>query len=191
MLPPGHPYLTAELAGQRAEQRRILRSFPDWIVINACPPRPGPRLSDPDDVLVERELRRIADRELEPLRCWLDAWRLHTEKEMLARWFAKAEVGAVLEDVAKDVQGARETWRAAEYPPGLFSSILRVIALLAWADDQAGEYQDPRLAHHHAAWRGAAAPPPRSAPPLHSRATPGTRESRHSDTQFWRRSDRR
>ena len=120
----GHPYRTEELAQTRSEQRRILRSIPDWIVANTRLNRPGPRLADPDDALVERELRRLADRELEPLRCWLGVWRLHTETEMLGWWFAQAEIGAALEGVAAAVHEAHEAWRVAAYPSGLYPAIL-------------------------------------------------------------------
>lgn len=158
----GHPYLTGELADKRAEQRRILRSFPDWIVANVRLNRPGPRLPDPDGALVERELRRLADRELRALRDWLPTWRSHSEAELLERWFARAEVGATLEGVADAVRDAYETNRVVEYPPGLFPVILRVVALLAWADEQAGDYADPRLRRYIAAWR--TPPPMRPAP---------------------------
>jgi hypothetical protein len=178
---PGHPYRTDELAQKRSEQRRILRSIPDWIVANARLNRPGPRLADPDDALVERELRRLADRELEPLHCWLGVWRVHTETEMLGRWFADAEIGAALEDVAVTVHAAHEAWQVAAYPSGLFPAILRVVALLAWADDQAGDYVDPRLWRHHAAWRN----------PLAPRRTPRPRPEPPKDDEFWAEPRRR
>jgi len=54
--------------------------------------------------LVERELRRLADRELEALRDWLPTWRAHTEAELLERWFADAEIGATLDGVAGAVR---------------------------------------------------------------------------------------
>jgi hypothetical protein len=177
----GHPYRTEELVQTRSEQRRILRSIPDWIVGNARLNRPGPRLTDPDDALVERELRRLADRELEPLRCWLGVWRLHTETEMLGRWFAQAEIGAALEHVADEVHEAHEAWRVAAYPSGLFPAILRVVALLAWADEQAGDYVDPRLWRQHAAWRTPPAP----------RTTPRARPAPLREDEFWAEPRRR
>lgn len=187
-MPPGHPYLTAKLVAQRAEQRRILRSVPDWIVENAEVARPGPRLPDPDRVLVERALRRLADRELEPLRDWLSVWRWHTESEMLDRWFRHAEIGATLEDVAAVVRTEHEERRVVDYPPGLFLAILRVITLLAWADEQAGEYADPRLWRHHAAWRTRPSPPrvARPSAPRVTRPKPmPPRTSRRDDVDFW------
>ena len=171
---PGHPYRTEELAQTRSEQRRILRSIPDWIVANARLNRPGPRLADPDDALVERELRRLAERELEPLRCWLGVWRVHTETETLGRWFAEAEIGAALEDVAGAVHAAHEAWQVAAYPSGLFPAILRVVALLAWADEQAGDYVDPRLWRHHTAWQTPPAP-----------RRPRARPAPLRDDEFW------
>ena len=177
----GHPYRTEELAQTRSEQRRILRSIPDWIVANTRLNRPGPRLADPDDALVERELRRLADRELEPLRCWLGVWRLHTETEMLGWWFAQAEIGAALEGVAAAVHEAHEAWRVAAYPSGLYPAILRVVALLAWADDQAGDYMDPRLWRQHAAWRNPRAP----------QRTARARQAPLRDEDFWAEPRRR
>jgi hypothetical protein len=152
-MSPGHPYLTKQLAEKRAEQRRSLRCIPDWIVETARISRPGPRLSDPDNTLIEIELRRLADQELEPLGSWLHIWRLHTESEAIERWFRQAEISAALDDVARQVRADYEAKRAAEYPQGLYSLILRVVTLLAWADEQAGDYADPRLERFHAQWR--------------------------------------
>lgn len=184
-VPPGHPYLTDALVAKRARQRRILRSFPDWIVENARLTRPGPRLPDPDGALVEQELRRLADRELEPLRGWLGVWRWHTESETLERWFSQAEIGATLYEVAGTVRSESETRRVVDYPPGLFLAILRAVTLLAWADEQAGEYADPRLWRYHAAWRAPPAPPPQHP----------ARTAPRRDADFWkppaRRTDQR
>jgi hypothetical protein len=178
----GHPYLTRELAAKRAEQRRILRSFPDWIVANVRLNRPGPRLPDPDGALVERELRRLADRELRALRDWLPSWRTHAEAELLERWFERAEIGATLDGVAEAVRDAYETSRVVDYPPGLFPVMLRVVALLAWADLQAGEYSDPRLRRYDKAWRSA--PPMRAA---RRRPPPGPLD----EAAFWDDAPRR
>jgi hypothetical protein len=152
-VPPDHPYRTSELSERRVAQRRILRTIPDWLVENARIGRPGPRLPDPDGALLETELRRLADWELEQLQNWLPAWRLHTESEMTERWFRHAEIGAALEDVASRVRAECEARRTTEYPPGLYPAILRAVTLLAWADEQAGDYADPRLARYHAHWR--------------------------------------
>jgi hypothetical protein len=176
---PGHPYRTETLVETRAEQRRVLRSIPDWIVDNVRLSAPPPRLGDPDDTLVERELRRLADRELEHLDGWLDAWREHTESEVVQRWFAGAEVGAALEEIAGVVRDELESARVADYPPGLFPVILRVVGLLAWADELAADYADPRLRRYHAAWRG---PPVPESP---SRRPPPPRAIDVDD--FWRR----
>jgi hypothetical protein len=173
VLAPGHPYRNDTLSETRAEQRRVLRSIPDWIVDNVRLSAPAPRLGDPDDALVERELRRLADRELEQLDGWLDVWREHTESEVVQRWFARAEVGAALEEIAGIVRDEHETARVADYPPGLFPVILRVVGLLAWADELAADYADPRLRRYHDAWRRPPVPePPRARRPEPRPASP-------------------
>jgi hypothetical protein len=161
----GHPYRTDALVQTRAEQRRLLRSIPDWIVDNVRLSPPAPRLGDPDDALVERELRRLATRELEQLDGWLDAWQAHAEAELVRRWFERVEIGAALEDVAGAVREADEAARVVDYPPGLFPVVLRVVALLAWADELAADYADPRLRRYHAAWRVPEPPPAPRRPP--------------------------
>jgi hypothetical protein len=148
----GHPYLTDELDAKRAEQRRALRSIPSWIVDTTRISRPGPPLGGTDAALVEIELRRLADQDLEPLRSWVTVWQGHTESEAIEWWIGQAELNAALEDVARQVRADHEAKRAAEYPPGLYSRILRVVTLLAWADELAGDYADPRLDLHRAHW---------------------------------------
>jgi hypothetical protein len=164
---PGHPYRTDALVATRARQRRVLRCLPDWIVDNIHLSAPAPRPGDPDDALVERELRRLADVELHELEGWLGTWQRHTETELVQRWFERAEIGAALDDVASAVRETHDAARAVDYPPGLFPVILRVVALLAWADELAADYADPRLRRYHAAWRAAPEepPPPRPRPP--------------------------
>ena len=152
-MQPGHPYLTDELDAKRADQRRVLRCSPCWIVDTTRISRPGPGLGGTDAALVEIELRRLADQELEPLRSWVTVWRGHTETEAIEWWISQAESNAALEDVIRQVKADHEAKRAAEYPPGLYSRILRVVTLLAWADELAGDYADPRLDLHRAHWR--------------------------------------
>ena len=75
--------------------------------------------------------------------------------------------------VADAVHEAHEAWQVAAYPSGLFPAILRVVALLAWADEQAGDYIDPRLWRQS---RGMARQPPS---PRRTRPRPaGAREGR-------------
>lgn len=155
-MQPGHPFLTDELAAKRADQRRVLRFIPSWIVDTTRISRPGPRLTGTDAAMIETELRRLADQELEPLVSWVTVWRAHTQSEAIEWWLDQAEINAALEDVERQVHADHEANRAAEYPPGLYSRILRVVTLLAWADELAGDYADPRIDLHRSRWQASA-----------------------------------
>lgn len=153
----GHPYLTEVLDHKRAEQRRKLRSIPDWLVEKVDPSAWEIR----DDALKGRDapyaevlVRRAADEQLADLEVLLSAWVVETDADRL--------MGFVQSDVTKDSHANFPTQAKAdilritkarrpasivqdELPEEHKGPLAKALVLLAWADELAGDYIDPRL----------------------------------------------
>ncbi len=155
----GHPYLTRELDEQRAEQRRALRSIPDWLV---DPSRYGPqarvkKVDDSDRALLETLVRRLAAEEIEALQPQLDTWRTELESDRLADFITNGTLerdrrqhGVVdaRADLCKTINDRRPVRsRPAALPDELGTPMARCVTLLALAEELADDdYVDQRLA---------------------------------------------
>jgi hypothetical protein len=156
----GHPYLTKELDQKRVQQRRILRSIPDWILdARRYGPYPTVMLEGADRPFVESLLRELADQPLADLSTALSAWKAETETARIAWFVARETADGVgnpnLEQQRIDLIVAANNFRqGAEGPRSLDEAFSKPLAqsilLLAWADELADDgYTDPRLADLH------------------------------------------
>lgn len=155
----GHPYLTDTLDRKRLEQRRLLRSMPDWFF---DPTRLAPKewtsaeIRQSDRPYVETLLRRLTDELAEdaPLTELRGRWVADMDADRLAEF--------ILHDTVRPPGNLQDAWdglirmtsdrtRLVEIKRELDLKFLPVVAklilLLTWADALADDgYVDPRVA---------------------------------------------
>ena len=158
----GHPYDTDELDRKRTEQRRILRSIPGWLVrrTDQLPIPPTPAVDAEDRVLVETQLRALADEEVAQLDDLLEQFEAALAVEPAFEFVRDgiynstvgtaelaARFGGIIDGLMADAEAARVARvSASEDIPGVH----RLLVLLAWADALAGDYVDPRIVDAYA-----------------------------------------
>jgi hypothetical protein len=154
---------TPELIQQRWAQRFLLREIPDFIVIGVCRSRRTlQRPHDADATRVERALRMEAD-ELAPLlEATMNVLAIQADADGLRRFIDSnwpdtfGVVGTVArfmghgQDHPLHATSERVRSRAENEPPEPddeeMRGLLAISFLLLWADELAGDYQDPRVA---------------------------------------------
>lgn len=155
----GHPYLTERLDEQRAEQRRILGSIPDWVL---DPNRYGPNHWEPSAQMAASDrarneilVRSLAEETLatEGLTECLKVWEQETAADRLYLFLDREtseRPGHNLEAARRQlidlISGRATTSPPAKIPMEITQQLAALILLLTWADALADDgYADPRL----------------------------------------------
>jgi len=153
----GHPFLTQEFDEQRARQRAVLRSIPDWLFSPArFRPTNGQidRVPPDDRPYVEAVVRAYADQLMKgaPMARWIEEVQAETAIHRLTQFVAN--------EVPEPDRNLEAPWRSLiddlverrkEHPGGgpVDDDVLRVlprmILLLCWADALGGDYADARF----------------------------------------------
>lgn len=167
VVPAGHPYLTPQLAAQRASQRRLLRSIPRhwlrWAGDFHGPDQAREVYAAADGPMIETVLRRAADETLDAadgeVRSLIAAVDQAEELEAAATWLLYAAERSRTRTIHSMAGDPLDTAAAAlrskaaplsvhadvELPPDVARPLAQVIGLLVLADELAGDYSDPRL----------------------------------------------
>ncbi len=158
-MKPGDPFETEALDELRSEQRRTLRSVPDWLIEEYGPKGRIERPSG-DAALLEVELRTIArDLEQKELAGALEEWTKGTRTEVLFEFLKRQgqdvqlkqrgrTTGYVFSNMIGSMRRDAEKVRVTSAPAQeLAASLMRYLHLLVWADDLAADdYRDTRVA---------------------------------------------
>jgi hypothetical protein len=154
---------TLELLQQRWAQRFLLRAIPDFIVTGTSRSRRKDqyRPHDVDVTRVERGLRMEADELALPLELTLSSLADHADAELLRRFLESnwpsdfSSVAAIapftapgqdhaLRSTSERAKDRSET-EQSELGYQATRDLVAISFLLLWADDLAGDYEDPRV----------------------------------------------
>ncbi|MBV8980883.1 MAG: hypothetical protein JO086_08280 [Acidimicrobiia bacterium] len=148
----GHPFLTKELDALRQQQRRVLRTVPEWVIDRvAIPYEPVESSSAGDRAYAELELRKLAQDAIVEQQELLASFDRGTTDEMLAAAISnliqKAPRGLfdALQPLSDDAYDRRKASAVRNMEGDQTAPLTRLLALLIWADALAGDYRDPRL----------------------------------------------
>jgi hypothetical protein len=151
---PGHPFFTEQLDRQREGQRLILAGIPERVLEAAGIPRAKAVLPEATG-RVETTLRRLAGSLIAALPTKvLEDLSLPVEKHALLAW--KRDVdwsrwpNRVVEMVSDEARTSPDDAALVDQLTTRHDeALIRLSALLVFADDLAGDYVDPRIK----AWR--------------------------------------
>lgn len=150
----GHPYDTEELAAQRAAQRRLLRSVPDWLLRENRYRITETTYRFPDAAYVETLVRREAQPIIDSLAKLTAGWTYNTNTMRLWEFLsleADKDPGAGLAPALQNLQiqlgeRGRKINQSATLDEKYQTPVLLLIYLLCLADQLADDgYRDPRL----------------------------------------------
>ena len=147
---PGHPFFTEQLDRQRVYQRLILagiqeRTLETGGIARATAVRPDPTGR------VETTLRRLASSLIAAIPTKvLEELAVAVEKQVLLAWVREVDWSSWPDQVVEMVADeARTSSDDDAYVDQLLTrhdeALARLAVLLAWADDLAGDYVDPRI----------------------------------------------
>ena len=154
----GSPLVDSELVDRRLRHRRAVRQIPSWIVADIATRANLTAVTTlrdhPDCILMEMHLRDLADRLLGQLRLAME--QLSDESLVEAAHQLYAVVGdAQLEwlaverervDLQHDALSNELRRRDARQLEDVdYGTLAALITAVAWADELAGDYRDPRI----------------------------------------------
>jgi hypothetical protein len=143
----GHPFHNEELDDLRARQRALLWATPSFFLeksraVIQLPP-------GLERVAIELEFRRLADDETEALEDFLrqsaDARNAEVARRALSQALGSGDVNSAHFDAMSKTLGERIMETPNQIPDDVLGPLYRFVVLALWADQLAGDYEDPRV----------------------------------------------